>query len=75
MTMKTKELIKRARAFAKPFRVTDGSEFRLKRIDPGDTLGLGDEEKPRRRRRSRWASTCWRSCRTCSTRRTAGRCC
>jgi PPK2 family polyphosphate:nucleotide phosphotransferase len=46
MTMKTKELIKRARAFAKPFRVTDGSEFRLKKIDPGDTLGLGDEAKP-----------------------------
>jgi PPK2 family polyphosphate:nucleotide phosphotransferase len=46
MTMKTKELIKRARAFAKPFRVTDGSEFRLKKIDPGDTLGLGDEKKP-----------------------------
>jgi PPK2 family polyphosphate:nucleotide phosphotransferase len=44
--MKTKELIKRARAFAKPFRVTDGSEFRLKKIDPGDTLGLGDEAKP-----------------------------
>jgi PPK2 family polyphosphate:nucleotide phosphotransferase len=46
MTTKTKELIKRARAFAKPFRVTDGSEFRLKKIDPGDTLGLGDEAKP-----------------------------
>ena len=46
MTMKTKELIKRARAFAKPFRVTDGSDFRLKKIDPDDTLGLGDEKKP-----------------------------
>ena len=46
MTMKTKELIKRARAFAKPFRVTDGSDFRLKKIDPDDTLGLGDEAKP-----------------------------
>ena len=46
MTTKTKELIKRARAFAKPFRVTDGSDFRLKKIDPDDTLGLGDEKKP-----------------------------
>jgi hypothetical protein len=45
--MGTKEVIKRARGFAKPFRVTDGSGFRLKDIDPGDTLGLGSEDKPR----------------------------
>ena len=45
--MITKELIKRARGFAKPFRVTDGSKFRLKDIDPGDTLDLGSEDKPR----------------------------
>ena len=47
MTAETKALIKRARSFAKPFRVTDGGAFRLKDIDPGDTLGLGDEAKPR----------------------------
>ncbi len=45
--MEIKELIKRARDFAKPFRITDGKAFRLKDIDPGDTLGYGDEAKPR----------------------------
>ena len=45
--MKTKELIKKAKGFAKPFRVTDGEGFRLKDVDPGDTLDLGDEDKPR----------------------------
>jgi PPK2 family polyphosphate:nucleotide phosphotransferase len=44
--MNTKEIIKRARGFAKPFRVTDG-RFRLKDVDPGDTLHLGSEDKPR----------------------------
>jgi PPK2 family polyphosphate:nucleotide phosphotransferase len=40
-----KSLIKRARKFAKPFRVThDG--FRLKDIDPDDTLDLTSEDKP-----------------------------
>jgi len=45
--VKTKDLIKRAREFAKPFRVTDGRGFRLKDVDPGDTLGIGEEQKPR----------------------------
>jgi PPK2 family polyphosphate:nucleotide phosphotransferase len=45
--MKLKTLLKRARNFAKPFRVTDGKDFRLKNIDPGDTLDLGSEDKPR----------------------------
>ncbi len=45
--MGTKELIKRARKFAKPFRVTDGENFRLKDIDPGDTLDFESEDKPR----------------------------
>ena len=45
--MELNELIKRARQFAKPFRVTDGKDFRLKDIDPGDTLGYGTEDKPR----------------------------
>src|SRR5215831_3058818 len=43
--MKTREFIKAARQFAKPFRITDGSRFRLKDIDPGDTLDLKDEDK------------------------------
>src|SRR5215470_15108250 len=41
-----KSLIKQARKFAKPFRVTDG-KFRLKDIDPDDTLDLTAEDKPR----------------------------
>jgi len=45
--VETKKLIKRARAFAKPFRITDGSSFRLGDIDPGSTLDLGSEDKPR----------------------------
>jgi len=40
------ELIKKAGKFAKPFRVTDGESFRLKDIDPDDTLDLGSEDKP-----------------------------
>jgi PPK2 family polyphosphate:nucleotide phosphotransferase len=45
--MKTKEVIKRARRFSEPFRVTDGSRFRLSDIDPADTLHLKSEDKPR----------------------------
>jgi PPK2 family polyphosphate:nucleotide phosphotransferase len=41
-----KDMIKKARNFAKPFRVTDDN-FRLKDIDPGDTLDLTSEDKPR----------------------------
>jgi PPK2 family polyphosphate:nucleotide phosphotransferase len=40
-----KDFIKKARKFAKPFRVTDDS-FRLKDIDPEDTLDLTAEDKP-----------------------------
>lgn len=47
--MSTKDIIKRARGFSKPFQVTDGSDFRLKDIDPGDTLDLDSEDKPRAR--------------------------
>jgi len=45
--MKTKDVLKRAKNFAAPFRVTDGSKFRLKDIDPGDTLHLDSEDKPK----------------------------
>ena len=41
-----KNLIKKSRKLAKPFRVTDDS-FRLKDIDPDDTLDLTSEDKPR----------------------------
>jgi len=45
--MKKKEFIKRVRIFSKPFRITDGKEFRLKHIDPEDTLHLKSEDKPK----------------------------
>jgi len=45
--MKTKEIIKRARQFAKPFRINRGKNFRLNDVDPGDTLGFKGEDKPR----------------------------
>jgi PPK2 family polyphosphate:nucleotide phosphotransferase len=41
-----KRFFKKARQLAKPFRVTDGRRFRLKDIDPGDTLNLKSEDKP-----------------------------
>jgi PPK2 family polyphosphate:nucleotide phosphotransferase len=45
--MELKQIIKRARPFSSPFRVDSGPRFRLGRIDPGDTLHLGSEDKPR----------------------------
>jgi PPK2 family polyphosphate:nucleotide phosphotransferase len=42
----TKNLIKKARELAKPFRVTSDN-FRLKNVDPGDTLQFASEDKPR----------------------------
>jgi PPK2 family polyphosphate:nucleotide phosphotransferase len=39
--------VKKAREFSKPFRITKGEAFRLKHVDPGDTLGLRNEDKPR----------------------------
>lgn len=47
MTLKKKEFIKRAKKISKPFRITDGKGFRLKHIDPGDTLDLKSEDKPK----------------------------
>src|SRR5215510_4178019 len=46
--MKTKEIIKTARELAKPFRVTKGKDFRLKDVDPNDTLDFTKEaDKPK----------------------------
>ena len=45
--MKKKEFVKRAGKLTKPFRINDGKEFRLKHFDPGDTLGLKSEDKPK----------------------------
>src|SRR6187200_1031180 len=45
--MKNKNLIKQARKLASPFRITNGEKFRLKDIDPSDTIQFGSEDKPR----------------------------
>src|SRR5262245_57589567 len=46
--MKTKEIIARCREVTKPFRVAKGKGFRLKDIDPNDTLHFTKEaDKPR----------------------------
>lgn len=45
--MKIKEVIKQSHRIAKRYRVTDGSKFRLKHVDPEDTMGLNAEDKPR----------------------------
>jgi len=45
--MKTKELIRRATKLADHYRVTNGEKFRLKDVDPGDTLDFKSEDKER----------------------------
>jgi PPK2 family polyphosphate:nucleotide phosphotransferase len=45
--MKLEDIIERARAFSRPYRITDGEKFSLEDIDPGDTAGLEAEDKPR----------------------------
>jgi PPK2 family polyphosphate:nucleotide phosphotransferase len=45
--MSTNDVIKRARGFSKPFRVTEGNGFRLKDFDPSETLHLDSEDKQR----------------------------
>jgi len=44
--MKTKEILKRVKSLTEPFRVCDGKKFRLKDVDPGDTLHFKSEDKP-----------------------------
>lgn len=43
--MKTKDIIKGAKALSNPFRVNDGKHFRLKDINPGDTLQFKSDDK------------------------------
>jgi PPK2 family polyphosphate:nucleotide phosphotransferase len=45
--MKTKQLITRARKLAELYRVANGDKFKLKNVDPGDTLDFNSEDKPR----------------------------
>lgn len=42
--MKTKEIIKRASELAEPFRISKGKNFRLKDVDPDETLDFTKEE-------------------------------
>src|SRR5262252_730818 len=42
--MKTKEIIKKAKELAEPFRISKGKNFRLKDVDPDDTLDFTKEE-------------------------------
>ena len=44
--MKTKEILKRVKSLTAPFRVEDGRKFRLKDVNPGDTLHFKSEDKP-----------------------------
>ncbi len=44
--MKTKAMLKRVASLTAPFRVEDGRKFRLKDVDPGDTLHFKSEDKP-----------------------------
>ncbi len=44
--MKTKEILKRVKSLTEPFRVEAGRKFRLKDVDPGDTLHFKSEDKP-----------------------------
>jgi len=45
--VKKKEFVKKAKKFSKPFKITEGKDFRLKHIDPADTLDLKSEDKPK----------------------------
>lgn len=45
--MTDKDFLKLAKKYAEPFCITDGKSFRLEQIDPGDTLGLGSDDKSR----------------------------
>ena len=40
-------LLKQAKKLSEPFRVTDGKSFRLKQVDPADTLNYDADDKPR----------------------------
>lgn len=43
--MNDKEFLKQAKKYSDPFRITNGKTFRLKQIDPADTLGYEDKAK------------------------------
>jgi PPK2 family polyphosphate:nucleotide phosphotransferase len=42
----SKDFLKQAKKYSEPFRITNGKNFRLKQIDPVDTLNFDSHEKP-----------------------------
>jgi PPK2 family polyphosphate:nucleotide phosphotransferase len=46
-SMQLDDIISQARKLSRPYRIRDGKEFRLRKMDPADTGGLGAEDKPR----------------------------
>jgi PPK2 family polyphosphate:nucleotide phosphotransferase len=49
VAVKQSEVIRRARRLSQPFRVTRGTSFRMRDIDPRDTLHFTAQDKPRAR--------------------------
>jgi PPK2 family polyphosphate:nucleotide phosphotransferase len=47
--MESKQFLKQSKKLSEPFRISDGKKFRLKKIDPRDTLGLDSDDKPEAR--------------------------
>ena len=47
-------MVKRARKLAKPFRVSNGKNFRLKNINLADTLNFKSEDKPKAKEALKW---------------------
>jgi len=45
--MTNNNFLKLAKKYSEPFRITDGTKFRLKKMDPGETLDFEADEKPR----------------------------
>jgi PPK2 family polyphosphate:nucleotide phosphotransferase len=45
--MDDKDFLKQARKYSEPFCITNGKKFRLKDVDPGDTLNFESDEKPK----------------------------
>jgi PPK2 family polyphosphate:nucleotide phosphotransferase len=52
--MKKKDFIERANNLSKPFRISDGKNFKLKNIDPADTLHFKSEDKPKAKEALKW---------------------
>jgi PPK2 family polyphosphate:nucleotide phosphotransferase len=42
-----KRILKMSRRLSRPFRITNGKDFRLRDVDPDDSLWLGSEDKPK----------------------------